>query len=54
MASETSESSSDRTRGPVPSALLLAPSKQYGSEEPWYMGVVLQQACQAMVRGGAA
>ncbi len=45
-----SASSASRLLRVVPTALKLGPSAGYGSKAPWYMGVVLQQACQAMVR----
>lgn len=52
MSRRVSDSDANRTRPFAPSALLLGPAEQYGSTEPWFMGVVLQQACQAMTRRG--
>lgn len=45
-----SASSTRRLLRVVPTAFKVGPSTGYGSSAPWYMGVVLQQACQAMVR----
>lgn len=51
MTQGTSDSASDRPNTPRPTALKLAPTERYGSTKTWFAGVVLQQACQAMVRG---
>jgi len=52
VTSKPSSKTADRTRKPRPAALKVAPAERYGSTAGWYMGVVLQQACQAMVRRG--
>jgi hypothetical protein len=31
---------------------MVSEPTRFGSDAPWFVGVVLQQACQAMVRGG--
>lgn len=46
-----SSANRNRERRAVPSALMVGPTQQYGSDKQWYMGVVLQQACQALTGG---